>query len=78
MGIGDDFPKGRQVDYVLGRFTQQELDALPSIMDKAISMSLGFCTMGIAQTMKGQLLLESLLAAQFMMQVQTIFSQEIN
>jgi PTH1 family peptidyl-tRNA hydrolase len=35
----------------LGRFTQQELDALPSIMDKAITMSLGFCTMGIAQTM---------------------------
>ena len=51
MGIGDNFPKGRQVDYVLGRFTQQELDALPAMMDKAISMSLGFCTIGIAQTM---------------------------
>jgi PTH1 family peptidyl-tRNA hydrolase len=51
MGIGDNFPKGRQVDHVLGRFTQQELDALPAMMDKAISMSLGFCTMGIAQTM---------------------------
>jgi len=51
MGIGDNFPKGRQVDYVLGRFTQQELDALPAMMDKAISMSFGFCTMGIAQTM---------------------------
>lgn len=22
MGIGDDYPKGRQVDYVLGKFTQ--------------------------------------------------------
>ena len=51
MGIGDNFPKGRQADYVLGRFTQEELDALPAMMDKAISMSLGFCTMGIAQTM---------------------------
>jgi PTH1 family peptidyl-tRNA hydrolase len=51
MGIGDNFPKGRQADYVLGRFTQQELDALPAMMDKAISMSLGFCTIGIAQTM---------------------------
>ena len=51
MGIGDNFPKGRQVDYVLGRFTQQELDVLPEIMDKAISMALGFCTVGIVHTM---------------------------
>ena len=51
MGIGDNFPKGMQVDYVLGRFTQQELDVLPEIMDKAIAMALGFCTVGIAHTM---------------------------
>ncbi len=51
IGIGDDFPKGRQVDYVLGRFTQKEFDGLPIIMDKAIDMSLSFCTIGIAQTM---------------------------
>ncbi len=51
MGIGDNFPKGRQVDYVLGRFTQQEFDELPIMMDKAIDMILSFCTIGIAQTM---------------------------
>ncbi|MDX5338383.1 MAG: aminoacyl-tRNA hydrolase [Cyclobacteriaceae bacterium] len=51
MGIGDDFPKGRQVDYVLGRFTQQEFDELPIQMDRAIEMVFGFCTIGIAQTM---------------------------
>ncbi|MDX5479591.1 MAG: aminoacyl-tRNA hydrolase [Cyclobacteriaceae bacterium] len=51
MGIGDDFPKGRQVDYVLGRFTQQEFDELPIMIDKAIDMVFGFCTIGIAQTM---------------------------
>jgi len=51
MGIGDDFPKGRQVDYVLGKFTQNEFDALPIVMDKAIAMALNFCTIGIAQTM---------------------------
>ena len=51
MGIGDNFPKGRQADYVLGRFTQEELATLPTIMDKAISMALGFCTIGIEQTM---------------------------
>lgn len=51
MGIGDNFPKGRQVEYVLGRFTQQEFDELPAMMDKAIDMVYGFCTAGIAQTM---------------------------
>jgi len=51
MGIGDDFPKGRQRDYVLGRFTQNEFDELPIVMDKAIEMIFGFCTIGISQTM---------------------------
>ena len=51
MGIGDDFPKGRQIDFVLGRFTQREFDDLPMIMDKAIEMVFSFCTVGIAQTM---------------------------
>ncbi|EAZ80626.1 aminoacyl-tRNA hydrolase [Algoriphagus machipongonensis] len=51
MGIGDDFPKGRQVDYVLGKFTQEEFDQLPEIMDQAIDMSLAFCTIGIQHTM---------------------------
>ncbi|GHB36902.1 aminoacyl-tRNA hydrolase [Mongoliitalea lutea] len=51
FGIGDDFPKGRQVDYVLGRWTQQEIDELPTAMDKAIEMCLSFCTVGISMTM---------------------------
>jgi peptidyl-tRNA hydrolase, PTH1 family len=51
MGIGDNFPKGRQVDYVLGRFTVSEFDQLPEMMNKAIEMIFSFCTIGIAQTM---------------------------
>lgn len=51
MGIGDHFPKGRQVDYVLGRFTSPEFEELPAAMDKAIEMVFSFCTLGIAQTM---------------------------
>ncbi|GAB2496097.1 aminoacyl-tRNA hydrolase [Algoriphagus taiwanensis] len=51
MGIGDDFPKGRQVEYVLGRFTPKEFEELPEMMDRAISMIQRFCTVGIAQTM---------------------------
>ena len=29
FGIGDNFPKGRQVDYVLGNWNKLELEALP-------------------------------------------------
>lgn len=51
FGIGNDFPKGRQVDYVLGRFPENELQALPERMDKAGDMILGFSTVGIQRTM---------------------------
>lgn len=51
FGIGDDFPKGRQVDYVLAPFTKQEFEELPFAMDKAIDMIVGFCTIGISRTM---------------------------
>ena len=51
FGIGDDFPKGRQVDYVLSKFTQKEFDELPFVMDKAIDMIYGFTTIGVSRTM---------------------------
>lgn len=51
FGVGDDFPKGRQVDYVLSPFSQKEFDELPFSMDKAIDMITGFCTIGITRTM---------------------------
>jgi PTH1 family peptidyl-tRNA hydrolase len=51
MGIGDDFPKGRQIDFVLGRFSLDEFATLPTQMDKAIEMILSFCTTGIERTM---------------------------
>ena len=51
FGIGNDYPKGQQVDFVLSRFTPAEFDALPALMDKAIEMIFGFCTMGPERTM---------------------------
>lgn len=51
FGIGDDFPKGRQIDYVLGRWSKKEIEELPIFMDKAIEMIEGFCTIGINMTM---------------------------
>ena len=51
IGIGGDFPKGRQVDYVLGRFTKDEFEQLPSIMDRACEAILSYGTLGIERTM---------------------------
>lgn len=51
FGIGDDFSKGGQVDYVLSRFKPDEFDQLPVLMDKACDMILNFCTLGIERTM---------------------------
>lgn len=51
FGIGNDFGKGQQVDYVLSNFSQTEIDALPALMDKAAEMVYSFCTIGAERTM---------------------------
>lgn len=51
FGIGNGFSKGQQVDFVLGRFSQEEFKTLPSLMDKAAEMTLSFCTIGVERTM---------------------------
>lgn len=51
FGIGNEFGKGQQVDYVLSNFSQEEIDQLPPIMQKANEMVLSFCTAGAAITM---------------------------
>ena len=51
FGVGDDFSKGRQVDYVLSNFNADEMNQLPERMDKANDMILSFCAIGIERTM---------------------------
>lgn len=51
FGIGNEFGKGQQVDFVLSRFGSGEFKELPFVMDKACEMILSFCTAGIANTM---------------------------
>jgi PTH1 family peptidyl-tRNA hydrolase len=51
FGIGSEFGKGQQVDYVLSNFSQEEFEKLPEIMKKANEMVLSFCTQGAARTM---------------------------
>lgn len=51
FGIGDDFHKGQQVDYVLSNFSKQEFEEIPMHIDKASDMILSFCSSGIVNTM---------------------------
>lgn len=51
FGVGSEFSKGRQVDYVLADFPPEERDQLPKLMKKAIDMTYSFTFAGINQTM---------------------------
>lgn len=51
IGIGDDFPQGRQVDYVLGKWSTAERDRLPEIIDRAADTIKGFATIGLQHAM---------------------------
>lgn len=51
VGIGNNFSRGKQVDFVLGQFPEDELIQLPAYMDRAGDAALTFCTMGIQAAM---------------------------
>jgi len=51
FGIGNEFNKGQQVDYVLSNFTPKEFEELPPLMDKSEEMVKSFCTIGPERTM---------------------------
>lgn len=51
FGIGDNFPRGRQVDYVLGKFTPSEMDLVSPKIDTAIEMIKCFVTQGVDKAM---------------------------
>lgn len=51
FGITDAFSKGRQVDYVLGEWTDDENNKLNERLDKSIELIKSFGTAGISNTM---------------------------
>ncbi len=51
FGISDEFGKGRQVDYVLGEWTDEENKLLPERLEKSIELIKSFGTAGISITM---------------------------
>ncbi|WP_289731003.1 aminoacyl-tRNA hydrolase [uncultured Alistipes sp.] len=51
FGVGGDFPRGHQVDYVLGEWTPEEREALPERLKVFGDAVLSFATAGIERTM---------------------------
>ena len=51
FGIGNDYPQGYQVDYVLGEWKKTELEILPERIDVAIEAIKSFGTTGLERTM---------------------------
>lgn len=47
VGIGSSFSRGKQIDFVLGQFPEDELIQLPDYLDRAGEVVKAFCTMGI-------------------------------
>jgi PTH1 family peptidyl-tRNA hydrolase len=51
FGISDEFKKGRQVDYVLGEWNEDEKAKLSERLDKSVEVIQSFALAGLANTM---------------------------
>ena len=51
MGIGSDYPQGGQIDWVLGRYSEEELKLLQPRIDLAVDIIKSFVLTGIDITM---------------------------
>ena len=51
IGIGDHFSKGKQVNYVLGKWSEGEKAELPHILEKAAEVIKTFVTIGLERAM---------------------------
>ena len=51
FGVGSEFSKGRQSDYVLGKWSDEESKLLPERINKSVDFIKSFSTIGLAMTM---------------------------
>ena len=51
FGIGNDFPRGGQIDFVLGHFTDEDLKTMDERVAMACDIIKSFCLAGISITM---------------------------
>ena len=51
FGIGNDFPKGGQIDFVLGHFDEESMKLMPERLEVAQEIIKSFCLAGLNITM---------------------------
>ena len=51
MGIGNDYPRGGQIDWVLGHYSQADIEHLQPVIDLAVEIIKSFVLAGIDNTM---------------------------
>jgi len=51
FGIGNNFPRGKQIDYVLGKWSNEEFADLPEMITKSEQIIVSFAAIGIDRTM---------------------------
>jgi PTH1 family peptidyl-tRNA hydrolase len=51
FGIGAEFSKGQQVDYVLGKWTDKEMETLQERLERSSDLAKSFATIGLERTM---------------------------
>ncbi|MDE6450680.1 MAG: aminoacyl-tRNA hydrolase, partial [Odoribacter sp.] len=51
FGIGNDFRKGEQIDYVLGSWDGKEREELPALLERGGEIIVSFVLQGVARTM---------------------------
>ncbi len=51
VGVGNNFNRGRQIDYVLGQFAPDEMAVLQPKIERAVEMVKSFATQGADRTM---------------------------
>ena len=51
FGIGGDYPKGRQVDFVLGKWVAEELSTVKQKIDKSVEVIESFALRGLEPAM---------------------------
>ncbi|MEM6700504.1 MAG: aminoacyl-tRNA hydrolase [Bacteroidota bacterium] len=54
IGIGNDFSKGKQIDFVLGKWTEEESSELPEIINYSIDTIKSFAAIGLNYTMSNR------------------------
>lgn len=51
FGIGNDYPKGRQIDFVLGKWTKEEQQIVNQKIEKCVEVIENWAAIGIERTM---------------------------